>query len=97
MHARASKIVYDEETDTVTLIGAAYLSRTENGKERDMTEGERIVYDMRNARSKVEVPPSKVRSSASQQSSRREAIQLLPRVLAHSLLLQNSSPPPATD
>jgi lipopolysaccharide export system protein LptA len=54
MHARASKIVYDEETDTVTLIGAAYLSRTENGKERDMTEGERIVYDMRNARSKVE-------------------------------------------
>ena len=54
MHARASKIVYDEETDTVTLIGAAHLSRTENGKERDMTEGERIVYDMRNARSKVE-------------------------------------------
>ena len=40
----------------MTLIGAAYLSRTENGKERDMTEGERIVYDMRNARSKVEVP-----------------------------------------
>ena len=54
MHARASKIVYDEETDTVTLIGSAKLSRTENGKERDMTQGERIVYDMRNARSKVE-------------------------------------------
>ena len=37
-----------------TVTGAAYLSRTENGKERDMTERERIVYDMRNARSKVE-------------------------------------------
>ena len=46
MHARASKIVYDEETDTVTLIGAAYLSRTENGKERDMTGG---TYRLRHA------------------------------------------------
>mgnify|MGYP003378978272 CR=1 FL=1 len=45
--------VDDEETDKITLIGQAQLSRTENGKQKDMTSGERIVYDMRNARSEV--------------------------------------------
>lgn len=54
MHAQAATIVYDEEHDTITLTGAARLSRTENGKEMDTTEGERIVYDMRYARSVVE-------------------------------------------
>ena len=54
MHAEAKRIVYDEETDTVTLTGTARLSRSENGVEKDMTQGERIVYDMRNARSVVE-------------------------------------------
>ena len=54
MHAEAKRIVYDEEADTVTLTGTARLSRSENGVEKDMTRGERIVYDMRNARSVVE-------------------------------------------
>ena len=54
MHAEAKRIVYDEETDKVTLTGGARLSRSENGVEKDMTQGERIVYDMRNARSVVE-------------------------------------------
>ena len=54
VHAEAARIVYDEETDTITLTGAARLSRSENGVEKDMTEGERIVYDMRNTRSVVE-------------------------------------------
>lgn len=54
VHAEARQIVYDEETDTITLTGSARLSRTENGVEKDATEGERIAYDMRNARSVVE-------------------------------------------
>ena len=54
MHARAEKIIYDEEVDTITLDGKARLARSENGVEKDITEGERIVYDMRNARSRVE-------------------------------------------
>ena len=45
MHAEAKRIVYDEETDKVTLTGGARLSRSENGVEKDMTQGERIVYD----------------------------------------------------
>ena len=35
------------------LEGKAQLSRSENGQQKDMTSGERIVYDMRNARSEV--------------------------------------------
>lgn len=54
VHAQASRIVYDEETDTVTLTGGAKLSRTENGQQKDMTQGEKIVYDMRFARSSVD-------------------------------------------
>ncbi len=53
VHGKAQRIVYDEETDKITLIGQAKLSRTENGQQKDMTSGERIVYDMRNARSEV--------------------------------------------
>ena len=53
IHAQASRIVYDEETDTITLTGGAKLSRTENGQQKDMTQGQKIVYDMRYARSVV--------------------------------------------
>lgn len=53
VHARADRIVYDEETDKIILSGKAQLSRTENGTQKDMTSGERIIYDMRNARSEV--------------------------------------------
>lgn len=54
VHAEASSIVYDEETDKITLTGRAKLTRTENGEQKDMTQGEKIVYDMRNARSEVD-------------------------------------------
>ena len=53
IHARSSKIIYDEETDKVTLSGKAELKRTENGQQKDMTSGETITYDMRNALSEV--------------------------------------------
>lgn len=66
VHAHASRITYDEETDKVTLEGKAQLSRSENGQQKDMTSGERIVYDMRNA-----VPKSTAaKASASRRSSR---------------------------
>ena len=54
VHAQAERIIYDEEVDTITLDGKVRLARSENGVEKDITEGERIVYDMRNARSRVE-------------------------------------------
>lgn len=54
INAQAATIQYDEENDVVTLSGNAKLSRTENGVERDVTQGSRIVYDLRNARSVVE-------------------------------------------
>lgn len=54
VHAQAERIIYDEEVDTITFDGKARLARSENGVEKDITEGERIVYDMRNARSRVE-------------------------------------------
>ena len=53
VHARAERIVYDEENDKIILSGKAQLTRTENGTQKDMTSGERLVYDMRNARSEV--------------------------------------------
>ena len=37
VHAHASRITYDEETDKVTLEGKAQLSRSENGQQKDMT------------------------------------------------------------
>jgi len=54
IHADANHIIYDEETDKITLKGRASLKRTENGISKDMTSGESIVYDMRNARSEVQ-------------------------------------------
>lgn len=53
VHAKSKQIIYDEETDKVTLAGQAELRRTENGVQKDMTSGERITYDMRNALSEV--------------------------------------------
>ncbi len=80
VHAHASRITYDEETDKITLEGKAQLSRSENGQQKDMTSGERIVYDMRNARSEVHsgegkrvttiiAPRSKTDSSAQRQGA----------------------------
>ena len=40
VHAHASRITYDEETDKVTLEGKAQLSRSENGQQKDMTSGD---------------------------------------------------------
>lgn len=54
IHAEANRIIYDEERDTVTLEGSAKISRTENGVRKDQSSGERIVYDMRYARSSIE-------------------------------------------
>lgn len=54
VHAEASNILYDEEEDKITLTGAAKLSRVVSGVEKDITRGEKIVYDMRNARSTVD-------------------------------------------
>ena len=53
VHAKAKQIIYDEETDRVTLAGQAELRRTENGVQKDMTSGDTITYDMRNALSEV--------------------------------------------
>ncbi len=53
IHAKATQIIYDEETDKVTLAGSAELKRTENGVQKDMTSGEKITYDMRYALSEV--------------------------------------------
>ncbi len=53
IHAKSKQIVYDEETDRITLTGQAELKRTENGVQKDMTSGEVITYDMRNALSEV--------------------------------------------
>lgn len=54
MHAEASRMIYDEEHDTITLIGNAKLTRTENGALKDSATGQNIVYDMRNARSQAQ-------------------------------------------
>lgn len=54
IRAEANAIVYSEENDTITLTGRAKLYRTENGQQKDSTQGERIVYDMRNARSVID-------------------------------------------
>lgn len=54
MHAEADKMIYDEERDTITLIGSARLTRTENGALKDEATGQSIVYDMRNARSQAQ-------------------------------------------
>ncbi len=54
MHAEADQMIYEEESDTITLIGNSRLWRTENGALKDEATGQRIVYDMRNARSEAQ-------------------------------------------
>ncbi len=54
VYARSLTAIYDERNDTITLKENAKLVRTENGDVKDTTEGTRIVYDMRNARSFME-------------------------------------------
>lgn len=54
IYAEAARIIYDEENDTVTLEGAASISRSENGVRKDQSSGERIVYNLRYARSSIE-------------------------------------------
>lgn len=53
VHAQAKQLIYDEESDKITLKGGAQLSRSENGLRKDLTSGNSIIYDMRNARSEV--------------------------------------------
>ena len=47
VHAHASRITYDEETDKVTLEGKAQLSRSENGQQKD--HDERRAHRLRHA------------------------------------------------
>ena len=53
VHAEAEQLIYNEETDSITLRNRARLSRTENGELRDEATGQSITYDIRNARSQV--------------------------------------------
>lgn len=54
IHAQATTMIYDEQTDLITLDGNARLVRTENNVRKDITEGNRIIYNMRTAQSTVE-------------------------------------------
>lgn len=54
VHASGLTAVYDEQKDVITFIDVAKLARSENGLVKDSTAGDRIVYDLRTARSRVE-------------------------------------------
>lgn len=54
VHASSLTAVYDEQTDVVTLTELAKLARSENGLVKDSSVGEKIVYNLRTARSRVE-------------------------------------------
>ena len=54
MHASSLIAVYEEQKDIVTLIEVAKLARSENGLVKDSTEGDKIIYNLRTARSYVE-------------------------------------------
>ena len=54
VHASSLTAVYDEQTDVVTLTELAKLARSENGLVKDSSAGEKIVYNLRTARSRVE-------------------------------------------
>ncbi len=54
VHASSLTAVYDEQTDVVTLSELAKLARSENGLVKDSSAGEKIVYNLRTARSRVE-------------------------------------------
>ncbi|MGN1209514.1 MAG: lipopolysaccharide transport periplasmic protein LptA [Duodenibacillus sp.] len=54
VHASALTAVYDEEKDLMTLLKVAKLARSENGLVKDSAAGDKIVYDLRTTRSRVE-------------------------------------------
>ena len=54
VHASSLKAIYDEQKDVVTFQDVAKLARSENGLVKDSTAGDRIIYDLRTARSRVE-------------------------------------------
>lgn len=54
VHASSLTAIYDEQTDVVTLTELAKLARSENGLVKDSSAGEKIVYNLRTARSRVE-------------------------------------------
>ena len=54
VHASSLIAVYEEQKDIVTLIEVAKLARSENGLVKDSTEGDKIIYNLRTARSYVE-------------------------------------------
>lgn len=54
VHASSLKAVYEEQRDVVIFQDVAKLARSENGLVKDSTAGDRIVYDLRTARSRVE-------------------------------------------
>ena len=54
VHASSLVAVYEEQKDIVTLIDVAKLARSENGLVKDSTEGDKIIYNLRTARSYVE-------------------------------------------
>ena len=54
VHASSLIAVYDEEKDIMTLMKVAKLARSENGLVKDSAAGDKIIYDLRTARSRVE-------------------------------------------
>lgn len=54
VHASGLTAVYDERSDVITLTELAKLARSENGLVKDSSAGEKIVYNLRTARSRVE-------------------------------------------
>lgn len=54
VHASSLVAVYEEQKDIVTLTNVAKLARSENGLVKDSTEGDKIIYNLRTARSYVE-------------------------------------------
>lgn len=54
VHASSLEAVYEEQKDIITLIDVAKLARSENGLVKDSTEGDKIIYNLRTARSYVE-------------------------------------------
>lgn len=54
VHASSLTAVYDEHNDVITLSELAKLARSENGLVKDSSAGEKIVYNLRTARSRVE-------------------------------------------
>lgn len=54
VHASSLIAVYEEQKDIVTLTHVAKLARSENGLVKDSAAGDKIVYDLRTARSRVE-------------------------------------------